>query len=139
MGIGSDSNVSVSVIEELRLLEYGQRLSHRLRAMLSSDESPSVGRYLYDVTVAGGAQALAQPVGALEVGRRADLVVLDGDTAALACKSGDAILDSLVFAAHRDSVKDVMVAGRWRIRDGHHDHEDAIFDRYKRTLATLLA
>jgi formimidoylglutamate deiminase len=139
MGIGSDSNVSVSAIEELRLLEYGQRLSHRLRAMLSSDESPSVGRYLYDVTVAGGAQALAQPVGALEVGRRADLVVLDGDTAALACKSGDAILDSLVFAAHRDSVKDVMVAGRWRIRDGHHDHEDAIFDRYKRTLATLLA
>ena len=80
-----------------------------------------------------------QPVGALEVGRRADLVVLDGDTAALACKSGDAILDSLVFAAHRDSVKHVMVAGRWRIRDGHHDHEDAIFDRYKRTLATLLA
>jgi formimidoylglutamate deiminase len=139
VGIGSDSNVSVSAIEELRLLEYGQRLSHRLRAMLSSDESPSVGRYLYDVSVAGGAQALAQPVGALEVGRRADLVVLDGDTAALACKSGDAILDSLVFAAHRDSVKDVMVAGRWRIRDGHHDHEDAIFDRYKRTLATLLA
>jgi formimidoylglutamate deiminase len=138
-GIGSDSNVSVSAIEELRLLEYGQRLSHRRRSVLASDESPSVGRYLYDVAVDGGARALAQPVGRLESGRRADLVVLDGDTPALACKSGDAILDGLVFAANGDAIKDVMVAGRWRIRDGHHHHEDAIFDRYKSTLATLLA
>jgi formimidoylglutamate deiminase len=139
IGIGSDSNVSVSAIEELRLLEYGQRLSHRRRALLASPESPSVGRYLYDVTVDGGARALAQPVGGLEVGRRADLVVLDADTPALAQKSGDAILDSLIFAGNRDAVRDVMVAGRWRIRDGHHDREDAIFDRYKDALATLLA
>ncbi len=139
IGIGSDSNVSVSAIEELRLLEYGQRLSHRLRALLASDESPSVGRYLYDVAVAGGAQALAQPVGALEVGRRADLVVLDGDAPALVCKSGDAILDSLVFAGNRDAVKHVMVAGRWRIRDGRHERGDVIFERYKHALAALLA
>ena len=137
-GIGSDSNVSVSAIEELRLLEYGQRLSHRRRAMLASDESPSVGRYLYDAAVDGGARALAQPVGALQVGRRADLVVLDGETPALAHKTGDAILDSLVFVANHTSIKDVMVAGRWRIRDGHHDQQDAILERFKATLATLL-
>jgi len=137
-GIGSDSNVSVSAIEELRLLEYGQRLSHRRRAMLASDESPSVGRTLYDAAADGGARALAQPVGTLQVGRRADLVVLDGETPALAHKTGDAILDSLVFAADRTSIKDVMVAGRWRIRDGRHDQQDAILERFKATLATWL-
>ncbi len=138
IGIGSDSNVSVSAIEELRLLEYGQRLSHRRRAMLASPESPSVGRTLYDAAVNGGARALAQPVGALQVGRRADLVVLDGESPALAHKTGDAILDSLVFAANHTSIKDVMVAGHWRIRDGRHDQQDAILERYKITLAALL-
>jgi len=139
MGIGSDSNVSVSAIEELRLLEYGQRLSHRRRAMLASDESPSVGRYLYDAALGGGAQALAQPMGALEVGRRADVVVLDGDTPALIHKSGDAILDALVFAANHASIRHVMVGGRWQIRDGRHEQQDAIFERFKSTLAALLA
>jgi len=139
MGIGSDSNVSVSAIEELRLLEYGQRLSHRRRALLASDESPSVGRYLYDAALCGGARALAQPMGALEVGRRADVVVLDSDTPALIHKSGDAILDALVFAANHTSIKHVMVAGHWRIRDGRHEQQDAIFERFKSTLAALLA
>ena len=139
MGIGSDSNVSVDVIEELRLLEYGQRLSHRRRALLASDATPSVGRFLYDAAAIGGARALAQPMGALRVGLRADLVVLDGETPALAHKRGDAILDSLVFAADRDSIKDVMVAGRWRIRDGRHEQQDAILAEFKDTLAALLA
>ena len=138
IGIGSDSNISVSVIEELRLLEYAQRLSHRRRALLASTESPSVGRYLYDVAVSGGARALAQPVGGLEVGLRADLVVLDSDTPALALKSGDALLDSLVFAGDRGAIKDVMVGGRWRIRDGHHEDEHVIFDRYRSALSALL-
>ncbi len=138
VGIGSDSNVSVSAIEELRLLEYGQRLSQGRRALLASAESPSVGRFLYDAAVGGGARALAQPVGALQTGRRADWLVLDGDTPALVHKAGDAILDSLVFAANHTAIKDVMVAGRWRIRDGRHDRQDAIFERFKTTLATLL-
>jgi formimidoylglutamate deiminase len=139
MGIGSDSNVSVNVIEELRLLEYGQRLSHRRRALLASEATPSVGRFLYDAAAIGGARVLAQPMGALRVGLRADLVVLDGETPALAHKRGDAILDSLVFAANRDSIKDVMVAGRWRIRDGRHEQQDAILAEFKDTLAALLA
>lgn len=138
LGIGSDSNVSLSAIEELRLLEYGQRLKHHRRALMASSESPSVGRTLYDVTTAGGARALAQPVGALETGLRADLVVLDGASPALFNKSGDALLDGLVFAGVGETIKDVMVAGRWRIRDGRHEREEAVFDRYRSTLAELL-
>ena len=139
LGIGSDSNVSVSVIEELRLLEYGQRLTQRRRALLASRESPSVGRTLYDVATAGGAHALAQPVGALETGLRADLVVLDKTSPALVHKTGDALLDGLVFAGDRETVKDVMVAGHWRIRDGRHAREEAMFDQYRSTLGRLLA
>lgn len=139
IGIGSDSNVSVSAIEELRLLEYGQRLSHRRRALLASTDSPSVGRYLYDAAIDGGARALAQPIGGLEVGLRADVVVLDGETPALVHKTGDTILDSLMFAANHRSIKDVMVAGCWHIRDGRHQQQEAIFERYKTTLASLLA
>jgi len=138
LGIGSDSNVSVSVIEELRLLEYGQRLSHRRRALLASTESPSVGRTLYDAAVAGGARALAQPTGALQVGHRADLVVLDTDTAALAHKTGDAILDSLVFAANQTAFKHVMVGGYWCIRDGRHERQEVILEGFKKTLGALM-
>jgi formimidoylglutamate deiminase len=102
-------------------------------------DSPSVGRYLYDAAIDGGARALAQPIGGLEVGRRADVVVLDGETPALVHKTGDAILDSLVFAANHRSIKDVMVAGRWHVRDGRHQQQEAIFERFKTTLASLLA
>ena len=138
LGIGSDSNVSMSASEELRLLEYGQRLMHRRRALLASSESPSVGRTLYDVATSGGARALGQPVGALETGLRADLVVLDESSPALVHKSGDAILDGLVFAGVGECIKHVMVAGSWRIRDGRHEREEVVFDNYRRTLAELL-
>ena len=106
---------------------------------MASHQSPSVGRTLYDLATAGGAHALAQPVGALEAGLRADLVVLDASSPALVQRTGDALLDGLVFAGDRESVKDVMVAGRWRIRDGRHAREVAVFDQYRSTLARLLA
>jgi formimidoylglutamate deiminase len=136
--IGSDSHVSVSPMEELRLLEYGQRLTYRQRALLAGPDTPSVGRTLYDASLAGGAQALNQPVGSLGVGRRADLVVLDGDATVLAHRRDDAILDSFIFASTSNLVKDVMVSGRWRIRDARHDHEEAIAVRFKSTLSELL-
>ncbi|PXB78826.1 formimidoylglutamate deiminase, partial [Pseudomonas aeruginosa] len=84
LGIGSDSHVSLSVVEELRWLEYGQRLRDRKRNRLYRDDQPMIGRTLYDAALAGGAQALGQPIGSLAVGRRADLLVLDGNDPYLA-------------------------------------------------------
>ena len=98
-----------------------------------------MGRTLYDAAATGGARALAQPVGALAVGLRADLLVLDGDAPALVHKSGDGIVDSLVFAGDRSCVRDVMVGGRWQIREGRHEQQDAILARYRDTLGALLA
>ncbi|MCY1213457.1 8-oxoguanine deaminase [compost metagenome] len=123
LGIGSDSHVSVSVVEELRWLEYGQRLRDQRRNRLYRADQPQVGRTLFDAALAGGAQALGQPVGALEVGKRADWLVLDGNDPYLATAEGDALLNRWLFAGGDRQVRDVMVAGKWVVRDGRHAAE----------------
>ncbi|MGF1608820.1 MAG: formimidoylglutamate deiminase [Kiloniellales bacterium] len=138
-GIGSDSHISVSPIEELRWLEYGQRLLHRQRNLLASGQGASVGAGLYKAALAGGAQALGRPVGRLEAGCRADLLVLDPDCPALAGLAGDQLLDGVIFAGNRNPVRDVMVGGRWRVREGRHHEEAAVFARYRAVLAQLTA
>ena len=135
-GIGSDSNTIIDPFAELRTLEYSQRLRDRKRNVLAVDGRP-VGRSLFDAAVAGGAQALAQPVGAIAVGRRADFIVLDARDAALCGQRVDDVLDAAIFAPCRRPVRDVMAAGRWRVRDGRHVERDAIFARYRRVLREL--
>jgi formimidoylglutamate deiminase len=117
-GIGSDSHISVSPVEELRWLEYGQRLVRRGRNLISSGPGSSTGRTLYDAALSGGAQALGQPVGRIEPGCRADIVVLERDTPTIAGRAGDEALDSWLFAGNVNPVRDVMAGGRWAVRDG---------------------
>jgi formimidoylglutamate deiminase len=136
-GIGSDSHISVSPIEELRWLEYGQRLTHRGRNLLGSGEGSSVGARLYRLALAGGAKALGRPIGQLREGARADLLVLDPQAPTLVGKEGDGLLDALVFAGNINPVRDVMVGARWVVRDGRHEREEPIFETYRRTLETL--
>ena len=124
--LGSDSHISVSPVEELRLLEYGQRLTHRRRTLLADKTQPSVGAYLYAQALQGGAQALGTKTGAIAQGMRADFIVLDDNDPTLYGKHDDQLLDSWIFASQRPNVKDVMVAGRWQIRDGHHINEEQI-------------
>ncbi|HSR71635.1 MAG TPA: formimidoylglutamate deiminase [Kiloniellales bacterium] len=137
-GIGSDSHVSVSPIEELRWLEYGQRLTQRRRNLLAvGSDGPSIGASLYRRALAGGAQALGRPLGRIAPGCRADLVVLDDTTPALYGKEDDRLLDALVFAGNRNPVRDVMVAGAWLVRDGHHHAQREAFAAYRRALDEL--
>ena len=139
-GIGSDSHISVSPIEELRWLEYGQRLTHKQRNLLAGGEgAPSVGALLYRRAIAGGAQALARPIGQLAPGCRADLVVLNDDNPALYGRDGDVLLDSLIFAGNTNPVRAVMVGGRWVVQDGHHPHEEKVFAAYTAAMDVLLA
>ncbi len=139
-GIGSDSHISVSPIEELRWLEYGQRLLHRRRNLLAEGPSrPSVGARLYGMALAGGAQALGRPIGRLAAGCRADLVVLDPDSPALAGRSDDVLLDALVFAGNVNPVRDVMVGGRWVVEAGRHAQEARALAGYRAALAALAA
>ncbi len=138
-GVGSDSHISVSPVEELRWLEYVQRLVQRVRNIAAASDQPSVGHTLWREALAGGAQAARRPLGALAVGHRADLVVLDDEAAQFEGVPLDHVLDVLVFAGNRNLVRDVMVGGRWQVRDGRHRDRDAIAARYRAALARLSA
>ncbi len=138
-GIGTDSHVSTSACEELRLLEYGQRLAHGRRAALATDAQPSPGQRLYIEAAAGGARALGLEAGRIAPGCRADLVVLDPEHPALWNKDETHILDAWIFAGEARCVRDVMVGGRWRVKDGHHAGEAALAARFRAAQAALAA
>lgn len=135
-GVGSDSNIRIALTEELRLLEYSQRLRDRARAVLA-EQHRSAGRVLFDNAVSGGARALGRDAGGIEPGRIADLVALDGDATDLIGKSGDTILDAWIFAAGDAATCDLWSAGRHVVREGKHIARDAITARYRKALATL--
>lgn len=132
-GVGSDSNVRIDAAEELRLLEYGQRLLHRQRNVLARDVR-STGRTLFDHALAGGVQALGGSTAGLTSGASADLVALAPDGMGL---SGDALLDRWIFA--RADISTVWRAGRVVVRDGRHIARDAIAARYRRTIARVVS
>ena len=138
-GIGGDSHVSRNPAEELRLLEYLQRVSVRKRNLVTTDDLPSVGTTLWLEAAAGGAQALGRRMGALAPGMRADLVVLDGEHPDLAARGGEAAADALVFSGSSDLVRDVMVGGRWVVQQKRHAAEEAAAARYREALRLLVA
>ena len=116
IAIGSDSNARICAIEELRMLEYGQRLVSQRRARLSDKEG--LGQRLWRHTARAGATALCRPCGVLEAGRRADIVVLDRGKAPLQGPAPEHALDALVIGGSRECIKDVYVAGEKRVSDG---------------------
>ncbi|MBA1204880.1 formimidoylglutamate deiminase [Pseudomonas capeferrum] len=138
LGIGSDSHVSLSVVEELRWLEYGQRLRDQRRNRLYRHGQPDIGQTLYTAAMAGGAQALGQPVGELAAGKRADWVVLDGLDPYLAAASASDVINRWLFAGSDRQVRDVMVNGKWVIRQGSHALEEQSARAFVGVLRELL-
>jgi formimidoylglutamate deiminase len=138
LGIGSDSNVGTDAFAELRLLEYGQRLTSLRRLVAASEAEPSTGGRLWRTALAGGAQASGRPIGRLVPGCRADLLVLDGASPTHAGLAGDRLLDAVIFGPGRAPIRDVMVGGRWVVRDGVHPRRAAIGAAYRDVLARLL-
>ena len=122
LGVGSDSNVRISVADELRTLEYGQRLVHRRRNILG-EPSRSTGRRLYDAALDGNTNA---------AGQRADFVVLRD-----AGFEGDSALDHWLFTADNAAIDSVYCAGRPVVQDGRHVKREAIASRYAKVLAAL--
>jgi formimidoylglutamate deiminase len=144
-GIGTDSNVLLDAGAELRLLEYSQRLTRRVRNVLAGEAGHSTGRSLFDMALAGGAQALAAgaagprgPAG-LAVNAPLDLVSLDAGHPALSERREDEILDSWIFAAGRGVIDCVWRAGEKVVSGGRHHRREAILARYRRAMKTLLA
>jgi formimidoylglutamate deiminase len=135
--IGSDSHVTVSVAEDLRQLEYSQRLKHRLRNVLAGKPHQSTGRRIFEMAAAAGALAIAQPQGAIAKGLRADIVVLDPDHPSLIGRSGDSILDSFIFSGGNACVKDVFIGGKQVVKERRHIEEESITNRFRKALIRL--
>jgi formimidoylglutamate deiminase len=138
-GIGSDSNVRIDVSEELRLLEYGQRLRDRSRNVMASGPGASTGRTLFDAALRGGGQALAAPHEGIAIGAPADIVSLDASNAAFVGRSGDALLDTFVVAGNPRLIRNVWRAGQQVVTDGVHRKREAIAARYAAALKRLLS
>lgn len=136
-GVGSDSNVLIDAAEELRLLEYGQRLQLRGRNVLSPG-AVSSGRWLYQQAAEGAAQALGEQAG-LAVGAPLDLLELDEQHPAMLGRAGDTSLDSWLFAARNGALRGVWRNGRQLVRDGRHVNREAITARYRAALGRILA
>ncbi len=128
-GVGSDSNVCTGPAEELRWLDYGQRLRHRRRN--------TGGSALYSQAIDGGAQALGRQAGRIAPGYLADLVVVDTEHPGLVGRAGDVLVDSWVFGCNSNAVRDVMVAGKWVVRDRCHTEGEAIGRRFAACMRRL--
>ncbi len=137
LGIGSDSHISVSPVEELRWLEYGQRLSTCHRNIAARRPGESVGDTLWPAALRGGTLASGLPIGELREAARADLIVLDDRAPLLAARDEASVIDSFLFAGNVPLVRDVMVGGEWMVRDFVHRDEDRIAARYRTVMEQL--
>ena len=138
-GIGTDSNVSIGVADELRQLEYSQRLRDRARNVVGVADARSTGRVLFEGAVRGGAQALGMgAVTGIAPGAGADFVSLNAESPALVAREGDALLDSFVFAGGTRFIDGVWRAGRKLVSEGRHIEREQVATRFQETLRKLL-
>lgn len=138
ISIGSDSHIDVGPASDLRQLEYSQRLRDLSRNVLARGPGQSTGRSLLEAVLTGGAQAMAQPVGKIAPGHRADIAVLDSDHPALIGRKGDQVIDSWIFSGGNACIRDVFVAGRQVVKDGQHINEAAIAKRFRAAVEKLM-
>ena len=139
LAIGSDSNVTRAWWDEIRCLEYGQRLLREQRNVAARPEAgtTSTAQALFASALEGGGRAAGFAHWGLVAGARADLVVLDTRDDALLGVPPTHTLDALVFSASSRPVRDVMVAGRWVLRDGMHERAGAIDDAFAAAMRAL--
>jgi formimidoylglutamate deiminase len=136
IAIGSDSHVSINPFEELRWLEYGQRLIAQKRNVAAIRERHT-GRSLFERAVAGGAFAGGRQDGRLKKGANADLVVLDDDSPMLLGHDSQSLLDALVFSGFTLPIDRVMTHGEWRVIDGQHKDRGHARAEYARAVRGL--
>lgn len=131
IAIGSDSHVCVDPWEEMRWLEYVQRLSRQERNILPATHLPSTATALYKMLGRSAAQVTGRRVGQIAAGYRADIIVIDNSSPQYQGRAVEKYLDTAVFACNDNPVRHVMVGGRWQVRDGRHAQENEIANGYR--------
>lgn len=138
--VGTDMNHAISLVDEVRVLELGQRLRHERRNILTdpADEATAhAGRRLLDLMWAAGGRSVNQPVGAIHEGSRADLVVLDPEHPSLCGHGPETVLDAWVLSSVSNPARDVMVGGRWVVEDGQHEHRERVLRQFRAAIERL--
>jgi formimidoylglutamate deiminase len=130
MAIGSDSNVGRNSLDELRMLEWSQRLARGRRNVLSTAAEPAAADRLFQLALHGGRSAIG-------AGARADFVTYDTDAGDWGLQSSEDFLSALVFDSPAPRARQVLGGGRWLIRNGRHAEEEHIETRYRETVQAL--
>ena len=136
IAIGSDSHVGVNPFEELRWIEYEQRLL-TLSRNVAEFRDTHIGRGLFDAVVRGGALACGHPKHHLSTGNYADLITLDEDHPVLLGHNSDSILDALVFSGYALPIDRVMVGGEWHVTNGLHSRDQIHQCRFRKVIQEL--
>jgi formimidoylglutamate deiminase len=131
IAFGSDSQAQIDPLEDARELEYHLRLERQQRAILDQIGEQTLASRLFDCATAHGARALGVPAGELTGGLSADFFTVDLDDVSIAGNSGNDLLPLAVFSLSRSAIRDVMVNGRWVVRDQRHPLQEEIVSRFK--------
>jgi formimidoylglutamate deiminase len=131
IAFGSDSQAQIDPLEDARELEYHLRLERQQRAILDQIGEQTLASRLFDCATAHGARALGVPAGELTGGLSADFFTVDLDDVSIAGNSGNDLLPLAVFSLSRSAIRDVMVNGRWVVRDQRHPLQEEIVARFK--------
>ena len=135
-GIGTDSNINISLTEELKTYEYSQRLLNKKRALISNQKK-STGRKLFDDCLEGGARALQINNGKIQKGFNADLISLPNTNNELDGLKDDKILDYWIFASRENDVQKLWNKGKCLVENGKHLNFDDIQSNYRKTIKNL--
>ena len=138
-GVGTDSNVTTDAAQELRQLEYAQRLAQRGRNLMAGRPGASTGRALFTAALEGGAAALGAGLPGLQQGAAADFVTLRASHPALLHRHGDRLLDGWMFGADRSAVDCVWARGRKLVADGRHAARAGTTAAYATAMRRLLS
>jgi formimidoylglutamate deiminase len=131
VALGSDSQAQIDPLEDARELDYHLRLEQQQRAILDQIAAKPLASRLFDCATVHGARALALPGGDLTAGSFADFFTVDLNDVSIAGDSAEDLLPNLVFSLNRSAIRDVVVNGRFILRDQQHAHQDDIISRYK--------
>lgn len=130
VALGSDSQAQIDPLEDARELDYHLRLTHQQRAVLDGIGELGLAARLFACATVNGAESLGVQAGKLAVGEAADFFTVDLRDASIAGSSAEDLLGLIVFGMERTAIRDVVVGGRFVVRDGKHADEEEIVSRY---------
>jgi formimidoylglutamate deiminase len=129
--LGSDSQAQIDPLEDARELDYHLRLARQQRALLDQIDGRPIASRLLDCATIHGAQALGIDSGSLTLGEYGDMVSIDLEDLSVAGHTSDTLLPILLFGANRTAIRDVVVNGKFILRDGRHPLQEEIVGRYQ--------